>query len=45
MVAKIIVTVVRITVAKVVILGWYYNEKGSYVRLLRNQTVSIAETI
>lgn len=35
--------VVRIPVTQAVIYGWYDNEKGSYVRMLGDRTVSIAE--
>jgi glyceraldehyde 3-phosphate dehydrogenase len=35
-------TVVRIPVTQAVIFGWYDNEKGSYVRMLGDRTVSIA---
>jgi glyceraldehyde 3-phosphate dehydrogenase len=38
-------TVVRIPVTQAVIFGWYDNEKGSYVRMLGDRTVSIAETL
>jgi glyceraldehyde 3-phosphate dehydrogenase len=37
--------VVRIPVTQAVIYGWYDNEKGSYVRMLGDRTVSIAEAI
>jgi glyceraldehyde 3-phosphate dehydrogenase len=36
-------TVVRIPVTQAVIYGWYDNEMGSYVNLLGDRTVSIAE--
>jgi glyceraldehyde 3-phosphate dehydrogenase len=36
--------VVRVPVTQAVIYGWYDNEKGSYVRMLGDRTVSIAET-
>ncbi len=38
-------TVVRVPVTQAVIYGWYDNEKGSYVRMLGDRTVSIAETL
>jgi glyceraldehyde 3-phosphate dehydrogenase len=38
-------TVVRIPVTQAVIFGWYDNEKGGYVRMLGDRTVSIAETL
>jgi glyceraldehyde 3-phosphate dehydrogenase len=37
--------VVRVPVTQAVIYGWYDNEKGSYVRMLGDRTVSIAETL
>jgi glyceraldehyde 3-phosphate dehydrogenase len=37
--------VIRIPVTQAVIYGWYDNEKGSYVRMLGDRTVSIAETM
>jgi glyceraldehyde 3-phosphate dehydrogenase len=37
--------VVRIPVTQAVIYGWYDNEKGSYVRMLADRTVSIAEAL
>jgi glyceraldehyde 3-phosphate dehydrogenase len=36
-------TVVRIPVSQAVIYGWYDNEMGSYVNMLGDRTVSIAE--
>ncbi len=36
-------TVVRIPVTQAVIYGWYDNEMGSYVNILGDRTVSIAE--
>ena len=36
-------TVVRIPVTQAVIYGWYDNEMGSYVNMLGDRTVSIAE--
>jgi glyceraldehyde 3-phosphate dehydrogenase len=36
--------VVRIPVTQAVVYGWYDNEKGSYVRMLGDRTVSIAES-
>jgi glyceraldehyde 3-phosphate dehydrogenase len=38
-------TVVRIPVTQAVIYGWYDNEMGSYVNMLGDRTVSIAELI
>ena len=38
-------TVVRIPVTQTVIYGWYDNEMGSYVNMLGDRTVSIAETM
>jgi glyceraldehyde 3-phosphate dehydrogenase len=37
--------VIRIPVTQAVIYGWYDNEKGSYVRMLGDRTVSIAESL
>jgi glyceraldehyde 3-phosphate dehydrogenase len=37
--------VVQIPVTQAVIYGWYDNEKGSYVRMLGDRTVSIAESL
>ena len=37
--------VVRIPVTQAVIYGWYDNEMGSYVNMLGDRTVSIADTI
>ena len=36
-------TVIRIPVTRAVIYGWYDNEMGSYVNMLGDRTVSIAE--
>ncbi len=36
---------IRIPVTQAVIYGWYDNEKGSYVRMLGDRTVSIAESL
>jgi glyceraldehyde 3-phosphate dehydrogenase len=38
-------TVIRIPVTQAVIYGWYDNEMGSYVNMLGDRTVSIAELI
>jgi len=38
-------TFVRIPVTQAVIYGWYDNELGSYVNMLSDRTVSIAETM
>jgi glyceraldehyde 3-phosphate dehydrogenase len=37
--------VIRIPVTQAVIYGWYDNELGSYVRMLGDRTVSIAESL
>ncbi len=37
--------VVRLPVTQAVIYGWYDNEMGSYVNMLGDRTVSIAETM
>jgi glyceraldehyde 3-phosphate dehydrogenase len=34
---------VRIPVTQAVIYGWYDNEMGSYVNMLGDRTVSVAE--
>jgi glyceraldehyde 3-phosphate dehydrogenase len=36
-------TVIRIPVTQAVIYGWYDNEMGSYVNMLGDRAVSIAE--
>jgi len=38
-------TIVRVPVTQAVIYGWYDNEMGSYVNILGDRTVSIAENI
>jgi glyceraldehyde 3-phosphate dehydrogenase len=38
-------TVVRIPVTQAVIYGWYDNEMGSYVNMLGDRTVSVAEVM
>ena len=38
-------TVVRISVTQAVIYGWYDNELGSYVNMLGDRTVSVAENM
>ncbi len=38
-------TFVRIPVTQAVIYGWYDNELGSYVNMLSDRTISIAETL
>ena len=38
-------TVVRLPVTQAVIYGWYDNEMGSYVNMLGDRIVSIAETL
>ena len=42
-VAKLNQPVIRIPVTQTVIYGWYDNEMGSYVNMLGDRTVSIAE--
>jgi len=37
--------VIRIPVTQAVIYGWYDNENGSYVHMLGDRTVTIAETL
>ena len=36
---------VKISITQVVIYGWYDNELGSYVNILGDRTVSIAENM
>jgi glyceraldehyde 3-phosphate dehydrogenase len=36
---------IRIPVTQSVIYGWYDNEMGSYVNMLGDRTVSIADTL
>ena len=36
-------TVVRVPVTQAVIYGWYDNEMGSYVNMLGDRTISVAE--
>jgi glyceraldehyde 3-phosphate dehydrogenase len=36
-------TILRIPVTQAVIYGWYDNEMGSYVNMLGDRTVSVAE--
>jgi glyceraldehyde 3-phosphate dehydrogenase len=38
-------TFVRISVTQAVVYGWYDNELGSYVNMLSDRTISIAETL
>ena len=38
-------TVVRIAVTQAVIYGWYDNEMGSYVNILGDRTISVAENM
>ncbi len=38
-------TIARISITQAVIYGWYDNELGSYVNILGDRTVSIAENI
>jgi len=38
-------TIVRVPVTQTVIYGWYDNEMGSYVNMLGDRTVSIAEAM
>lgn len=38
-------TVVRLSITQTVIYGWYDNELGSYVNMLGDRTVSIAENM
>jgi glyceraldehyde 3-phosphate dehydrogenase len=36
-------SIIRVPVTQAVIYGWYDNEMGSYVNILGDRTVSIAE--
>jgi glyceraldehyde 3-phosphate dehydrogenase len=36
-------SIIRVPVTQAVIYGWYDNEMGSYVNMLGDRTVSIAE--
>jgi glyceraldehyde 3-phosphate dehydrogenase len=38
-------SIIRVPVTQAVIYGWYDNEMGSYVNILGDRTVSIAETM
>ena len=38
-------SIIRVPVTQAVIYGWYDNEMGSYVNILGDRTVSIAESI
>jgi glyceraldehyde 3-phosphate dehydrogenase len=38
-------TIIRVPVTQAVIYGWYDNEMGSYVNMLCDRTVSVAETM
>ncbi|MEZ4527912.1 MAG: glyceraldehyde 3-phosphate dehydrogenase NAD-binding domain-containing protein [Desulfobacterales bacterium] len=38
-------TVIRIPITQAVIYGWYDNELGSYVNMLGDRTVSVAESL
>jgi glyceraldehyde 3-phosphate dehydrogenase len=37
--------IIRVPVTQSVIYGWYDNEMGSYVNMLGDRTVSIAESM
>ncbi|MFZ1956890.1 MAG: glyceraldehyde-3-phosphate dehydrogenase, partial [Desulfobacterales bacterium] len=37
------ITLIRVPVTQAVIYGWYDNEMGSYVNMLGDRTVSVAE--
>jgi glyceraldehyde 3-phosphate dehydrogenase len=43
MVASLPASEIRISVTQTVIYGWYDNEMGSYVNMLGDRTVSVAE--
>jgi glyceraldehyde 3-phosphate dehydrogenase len=36
---------IRIAITQAVIYGWYDNELGSYVNMLGDRTVSVAESM
>jgi glyceraldehyde 3-phosphate dehydrogenase len=38
-------SVLKVPVTQAVIYGWYDNEMGSYVNILGDRTVSVAENI
>ena len=38
-------TIIRPQVTQAVIYGWYDNEMGSYVNMLGDRTVSVAESM
>ena len=38
-------TVIKIAITQAVIYGWYDNEMGSYVNMLGDRTVTIAESL
>ncbi|MBF0303237.1 MAG: glyceraldehyde-3-phosphate dehydrogenase, partial [Desulfamplus sp.] len=44
-IATLNTTMIRVPVTQTVIYGWYDNEMGSYVNILGDRTVSIAEDI
>jgi len=37
--------IIRVPVTQAVIYGWYDNEMGSYVNMLADRTISIAESM
>ncbi len=43
--AKLNESIIRVPVTQAVIYGWYDNEMGSYVNILGDRTVSIAESM
>ncbi len=44
-IARLKNSVVRIPITQTVVYGWYDNEMGSYVNLLGDRTVTVAETL
>jgi len=38
-------TIIRIPITQTVIYGWYDNEMGSYVNILGDRTVTVAESM
>ena len=45
LIASLKQTIIRVPVTQAVIYGWYDNEMGSYVNMLGDRTVSIAEDL
>jgi len=45
MISSLNISVIRVPVTQAVIYGWYDNEMGSYVNMLGDRTVSVAENL